>query len=159
MWEIFLGFLRRIRISKRNELLKISRYTRNDTYFNYLFMLKISSSWEYALLLVKYLTHNPGIHTIGIISEKLSIKEPFLRKTANKLEKTDIIISHKWRYGGVELVKKDISVYDILSAVWEDLSIAICSHGKCDSSESCGITPTIANIQRGFDTILKITRL
>ena len=122
-------------------------------------MLKISSSGEYALLLVKHLIHNLGTHTINAISEKLGIKEPFLRKTANKLEKAGIIISHKGRYGGVELVKKDISVYDILSAVWEDLSIAVCSHGTCSSSETCGITPTIANIQRGFDTILKITRL
>lgn len=122
-------------------------------------MLKISSSGEYALLLVKYLSHNPGTHTINTVSERLAIKEPFLRKITNKLEKANIILSHKGRYGGVELVKKDISVYEILSAVGEDLSIAVCSHGKCASSENCGITPTIANIQRGFDTILKITRL
>lgn len=122
-------------------------------------MLKISSSGEYALLLIKYLTHNTGTHTISTVSEKLAIKEPFLRKITNKLEKADIIISHKGRYGGVELIKKDISVYDILQAVGEDLSIAVCSHGSCSSSETCGITPTIANIQRGFDTILKITRL
>lgn len=122
-------------------------------------MLKISSSWEYALLLVKYLTHNTGIHTISAVSEKLSIKEPFLRKIANTLEKASILTSHKGRYGGIELVKKDISVYDILLAVWEDLSITVCSSGKCSSSETCGIVPTISNIQRGFDTILKITRL
>jgi len=80
-------------------------------------MLKISSSGEYALLLIKHLTHNSGTHTISAVSEKLGIKEPFLRKTANKLEKAGIILSHKGRYGGVELVKKDTSVYDILSAV------------------------------------------
>lgn len=61
-------------------------------------MLKISSSGEYALLLIKYLTHNPGTHTIGIVSEKLTIKEPFLRKITNKLEKAGIIASHKGRY-------------------------------------------------------------
>lgn len=80
-------------------------------------MLKISSSGEYALLLIKHLSDNPGTHTISAVSEKLGMKEPFLRKTANKLEKAGIIFSHKGRYGGVELVKKDISVYDILSAV------------------------------------------
>lgn len=122
-------------------------------------MLKISSSGEYALLLVKHLTHNPWIHTISAISEKLVIKEPFLRKTTNKLEKANIITSHKGRYGGIELVKKDISVYDILLAVWEDLNITVCSWGNCSSASTCGIVPTIANIQRGFDTILKITRL
>lgn len=122
-------------------------------------MLKISSSGEYALLLVKHLTHNPGTHTISAISEKLAIKEPFLRKTANRLEKAGIIVSHKGRYGGVELLKKDVSVYDILLAVGEDLSITVCSNGNCSSSETCGIVPTISNIQRGFDTILKITRL
>lgn len=122
-------------------------------------MLKISSSGEYALLLVKYLTHNPGTHTISAVSEKLVVKEPFLRKITNKLENADIIASHKGRYWGIELVKKDISVYDILRAVGEDLNITICSHGNCNSSETCGIVPTIANIQRGFDTILKITKL
>ena len=80
-------------------------------------MFKISSSGEYALLLVKYLAHHPGIHTISTVSEKLAIKEPFLRKVANTLEKSNILISHKGRYGGIELVKKDISVYDILLAV------------------------------------------
>ncbi len=122
-------------------------------------MLKISSSWEYSLLLVKYLSQNPGTHTIAFVSEKLSIKEPFLRKITNKLEHTGIIVSHKGRYGGIELLKKDISVYDILLAVWEDLNITVCSGGECSSSANCGISPTIANIQRGFDTILKITRL
>ncbi|MDD5377400.1 MAG: Rrf2 family transcriptional regulator [Candidatus Gracilibacteria bacterium] len=122
-------------------------------------MLKISSSGEYALLLVKYLINNPGTHTIASISEKLIIKEPFLRKITNKLEKAGIITSHKGRYGGIELMKKDTSVYDILTAVGEDLNITVCSHGNCRSSETCGIVPTIANIQRGFDTILKITRL
>lgn len=80
-------------------------------------MLKISSSGEYALLLVKYLNQNPGTHTIASVSEKLSTKEPFLRKITNKLENTGIIASHKGRYGGIELLKKDISVYDILLAV------------------------------------------
>lgn len=122
-------------------------------------MLKISSSWEYALLLVKYLTHHPGTHTIGTVSEKLATKEPFLRKITNKLEHAGIITSHKGRYGGIELIKKDISVYDILLAVWEDLNITVCSSGTCSASATCGIVPTIANIQRGFDTILKITRL
>lgn len=122
-------------------------------------MLKISSSGEYALLLVKYLTNNPWTHTIGSVSERLATKEPFLRKITNKLEKAGIITSHKGRYGGIELQKKDTSVYEILSAVGEDLSITVCSHGSCSSSETCGIIPTIANIQRGFDTILKITKL
>jgi DNA-binding IscR family transcriptional regulator len=68
-------------------------------------------------------------------------------------------VSYKGRYGGIELVKKDISVYDILLAVWEDLNITICSWGTCNTSDTCGIVTTIAHIQRGFDTILKITRL
>lgn len=93
------------------------------------------------------------------MSEKLAIKEPFLRKITNKLEKAGIVISHKGRYGGIELIRKDISVYDILLASGEDLNITVCSGGTCNSSETCGIVPTIANIQRGFDTILKITRL
>lgn len=122
-------------------------------------MLKISSSWEYALLLVKYLTDNPGIHTIGDISIALTSKEPFLRKIANRLENTGIISSKKGRYGGVELARKWTSVYDILSAVGEDLSITVCSSGSCEFSHSCGISPTISNIQRWFDTILKITKL
>lgn len=122
-------------------------------------MLKISSSGEYALLLVKYLTDHPGIHTINEVSVALSTKEPFLRKIANKLEKNGIITSKKGRYGGIELAKKGISIYEILSSVGEDLSITVCSSGTCEFSHSCGISPTIANIQRGFDTILKITKL
>jgi DNA-binding IscR family transcriptional regulator len=52
-----------------------------------------------------------------MISEKIIAKEPFLRKITNKLEKANIVVSYKGRYGGIELVKKDISVYDILLAV------------------------------------------
>ena len=122
-------------------------------------MFKISASSEYALLLVKFLSENPGIHTLEKLSENTGIPLPMLRKVAAKLEKSGIVTSKKGRTGGVSSCRENVSVKDVLVAAGENLSIALCSGKGCSSSSNCSIAPVIKNLQRGFESILSITRL
>lgn len=79
-------------------------------------MFKISASSEYALLLVKYLSENEGIHTLQTASKNTGIPLPMLRKVSAKLEKRGIVISKKGRSGGILATKGPWSVKDVLVA-------------------------------------------
>lgn len=122
-------------------------------------MFKISASSEYALLLVKYLSENPGIHTLENVSEATGIPLPMLRKVASKLEKGGIVASKQGRSGGISSIRPNVSVKDVLVAAGENLSIALCSGKGCSSAQHCSIAPVIKNLQRGFESILSITKL
>ncbi len=122
-------------------------------------MFKISASSEYALLLVKHLSERSDFHTLPTLSEETGIPLPMLRKISTKLEKGGIVTSKKGRNGGISAVPGSWSVKDVLLAAGEDLSIALCSGKGCASSNRCSIAPTVRNLQRGFESILSITKL
>ena len=123
-------------------------------------MFKISASSEYALILVKHLSERPGLRTLETVSSDTGIPLPMLRKVSNRLERAGIVESKKGRAGGIGLRAGEFSVKDVLVAAGENLSIAVCS-GKegCVSSGKCSIAPIVRNLQRGFETILAITKL
>lgn len=79
-------------------------------------MFKISASSEYALILVKYLSERPGIHTLEKLSTDTGIPLPMLRKVASKLEKGGIVVSKKGRSGGISASAAQFSVKDVLVA-------------------------------------------
>ncbi|EKE29660.1 MAG: hypothetical protein ACD_2C00130G0011 [uncultured bacterium (gcode 4)] len=122
-------------------------------------MLKISAQSEYALILIRYLLKSTVSQKISDISAKTTIKEPMLRKIVNKLENKQILSSIKWRNWWILLKQREISVYEALDAMWEDLNVAICSGKKCSKNDSCGIAPIISNLQRWLDAVLKITKI
>lgn len=122
-------------------------------------MLKISAQSEYALILVAYLLKKNDFNKIGDISIETQIKEPILRKIANRLEKWWVIISNKWRNWGIKANVTSISVYDVLNIMWENLGVALCSSKVCDKSWKCEIWSVVANLQRWLESVLKITKL
>lgn len=122
-------------------------------------MLKLSARSEYSMILVRHLLKFNEYKKISEISTETWLKEPILRKIVNKLEKAWIISSNKWRNGWILIIQKEISVYDLLSIMWEDLSVAVCTNKVCSKNKDCAINPIIANLQRWLDAVLKITKL
>jgi DNA-binding IscR family transcriptional regulator len=73
-----------------------------------------------------------------------------------------IIKTIKWRKGWVKLWKKlnQISIYDVLNSVWEDLSISDCTKWSlCYNIDNCNISSLIWNLQKNFNVILKLKTL
>ena len=95
-------------------------------------MIKLSKKWDYGLKAISYLAGKKWtLVTIGEISKELAISETFLRRIVNDFEKADLLKTIKWRNGGVILERelRSISLYDIFSSLWEDLSITNCTAG------------------------------
>lgn len=112
-------------------------------------MLKISARGEYALLLVRYLLRTSEIRTIAQTAREIAISESLIRKIANDLEHAEILRSVKGRNGGILIAKQEISVYEVLAAVGEDLALTVCTgNALCALSTDCTLSPLIRNLQR-----------
>lgn len=122
-------------------------------------MLKISAKSEYAIILITFLLGIKDFMKINEISLETNINEPILRKIVNKLETWGLIISNKWRNGGVKIAKPDITVYEVLSSMWENLWVAMCSKKICNKSWTCKIWWVIKDLQRWLESVLKITKI
>jgi len=122
-------------------------------------MLKISAKSEYAIILVTFLIEIKDFMKINEISLETNINEPILRKIANKLEKWGLIISNKWRNGGIKIAKKDITVFEVLNSMWENLWVAICSKKICHKAWDCKIWWVIKNLQKWLESVLRITKI
>lgn len=126
-------------------------------------MLKLSKKWSYALKAVIYIA-NPGLELVKIrnISENQAISETLLRRLIADLERTWILETIKWRSGWVRLWKKsfEISIYDILKAVWEELWISSCTRWiDCWNIDICLTTWLYSSLQKWFNSILKLHTL
>lgn len=125
-------------------------------------MIKLSKKWGYALKAVMYLAQNNILLKVNEIATSQNISESLLRRIIADLEKTWILKTIKWRNWGI-LIWKDlsaISVYDILSSVWEELSIRECSSWIiCDNNDNCLTVNLIKNLQKWFNGLLKINTL
>jgi len=126
-------------------------------------MIKLSKKWWYALKAIIYVaTKNPKLIKILDISKDLDISESLLRRIISECEKSWILITLKWRTWGVRIWMElnDISVYDILNSVWEELWISDCTKWViCDNSDSCSTTSLFWNLQKSFNWILKLQTL
>lgn len=126
-------------------------------------MLKLSKKWWYALKAVLYVAeNNESLLKISNLAEDLSISESLLRRIISDLDKSCIITTIKWRSWGIKIGMelKDISVYDILNSVWEELWITDCTKWYfCDNLEFCNTTDFLINIQKSFNGILKLNTL
>jgi Rrf2 family protein len=126
-------------------------------------MIKLSKKWWYALKAIIYVaTKNPKLIKILDISKDLNISESLLRRIISECEKSWILITLKWRTWGVRIWMElnDISVYDILNSVWEELWISDCTKWViCDNSASCSTTSLLWNLQKSFNWILKLQTL
>lgn len=126
-------------------------------------MIKLSKKWDYGLKAISYLAGKKWtLVTIWEISKELAISETFLRRIVNDFEKADLLKTIKWRNGGVILERelRSISLYDIFSSLWEDLSITNCTAGmSCKNQENCVTTSTLKSLQKWFSSLLKIHTL
>lgn len=126
-------------------------------------MLKVSKKWSYALKATIYLAKEHGqlIH-VSSIAESENIPEALLRRIISDLDKAQLVETVKGRNGGVKMSReiKKISVYDILSAIWEELWLSNCSKGIfCDQLQNCATTRLYNNLQWGFNSLLKMYTL
>lgn len=126
-------------------------------------MINLSKTGSYALKAMIHLANNPAkFFTIKEIATDLVISESLLRRIIANLEQAGIILSVKWRNWWVKISKKisEISVYDILKASWENMNISDCTGWlKCKNIDKCSTTWVLNNIQKWFNTLLKMQTL
>lgn len=132
-------------------------------------MLKLSKKWWYALKAILYIAENDnklcpegstsGLLKIWDLSKDLDISESLLRRIISDLEKSWVVLTIKGRIWWVKLWMelKDISVYDILNSVWEELWITECTKWLfCWNIDNCSTTNLLWNLQKSFNWILKL---
>jgi len=126
-------------------------------------MIKLSKKWNYALKSVIFIaTKNPQLLKIKDISTELNISESLLRRIVANLEKSHILETIKWRNWGVKM-KKDlskVSIFDILSSSWEDMTISSCTSWiKCKNKKTCLTSNIFNNLQKWLHSMLKMQTL
>lgn len=58
------------------------------------------------------------------------------------------------------LIPTSPSLYDVLLAMGEDMNVALCTHGsQCNQAHVCRISSTLKRLQRGMESLLKITKI
>ncbi|MCH8518588.1 Rrf2 family transcriptional regulator [Candidatus Gracilibacteria bacterium] len=123
-------------------------------------MLKLSQTGDDALNALCYIAeHTPQVVQIRDIAQHHGVSESCLRLIIADLAKARIIETKQGRGGGVFLIKKpsQISIYDVLLAVGEELGIVDCTRGThCERMQNCYSTHILSNLQRGMHSLLKM---
>lgn len=126
-------------------------------------MIKLSKKWDYWLKSIAHLALKKWeIIKISHLSQELWISETFLRRIINDFEKSWLLKTIKWRnwWVIVERELKTISLYDIFSSLWEDLSITNCTSWKfCLNEEKCMSSVILNSLQKWFTTLLEMYTL
>lgn len=126
-------------------------------------MIKLSKKWDYGLKAISYIAQSQDkILKISDISKNLDISEAFLRRIINNFEKANLVKTLKWRNGGVYIDKNlaQISLYDILLSLDEDLFITSCTSGEyCKNENTCVTTNVLKSLQKWFSALLKLNTL
>lgn len=136
-------------------------------------MIKLSKKWSYALKAVIYIAKKSsplldkeglggGLVHITDISDDEKISLSMLRRIVPELEKSWVVETIKWRKWWIKLWKKvhQISVYDILLSIWEELWITDCTKWlECENSSNCWTEVLLWNLQKWFNTLLNIYTL
>jgi Rrf2 family protein len=125
-------------------------------------MIKLSKKWSIALKAVINIAKKEKLAKITDISEEEKISLWMLRRVIPELEKVWILETIQWRNWWIKLAKKiyQISVFDILFAVWEELWISDCTKWlECENSNNCWTEALLWNLQKWFNTLLNIYTL
>jgi len=125
-------------------------------------MIKLSQTWDDALKALCYIADRWDMVQIKDIVASQGMSETCLRQIIPDLHKAGILISKQWRGWGVVLGMdaSQISVYDILLAVWEELWLTDCTKDiYCEKKDDCYTTDVLWNLQRGFNSLLKMQTL
>jgi Rrf2 family transcriptional regulator, nitric oxide-sensitive transcriptional repressor len=123
-------------------------------------MIRLSETWYYALNALLFIAKNKEkLVKIKDIASGEKISESLLRRIIAKLEWVGILKTIRGRNGWVALAKeeKNISFYDILEAVGEDLVIRGCVEWVyCSRKKDCHTSEALFSLQKGFNSLLKI---
>lgn len=125
-------------------------------------MIKLSKKWSYAIKAVIFIAQSSETTKISTISKSENISESLLRRIIADLEKASIIITIKWRNWGIKLWKQtnQISIYDILLSIWEELWITNCTKWiSCFNHENCSTTDFYSILQTWLNSLLKMYTL
>jgi len=90
------------------------------------------------------------------------MSETCLRRIIPDLHKAGILVAKQGRGGGVQLAREasKISLYDIFLAVGEEIGITDCTKWQvCERQSDCYTTDVLGNLQRGFNSLLKMQTL
>lgn len=111
-------------------------------------MLKLSARSEYALRVIDFLRRNKTSADIRAISVGTGVPESLLRKIIGRLVVSGILISQRGRSGGISMEDKLYSLYEVLVAMGEDISLVKCTHESCSEIDRCGISTTLKRVQK-----------
>lgn len=125
-------------------------------------MIKLSQTWDDALKALCYIADRGDLVQIKDIAWSQGMSETCLRRIIADLNRAGILKTKQGKGGGVLLAlpKEKISVYDIFLAVGEEMGITDCTTGKsCEFEANCYTTWVLWNLQRGFNSLLKLQTL
>jgi len=125
-------------------------------------MIKLSKKWDYGLKAISYIARQEKRVKISDISKELDISESFLRRIVHDFEKKGLLTTIKGRNVWVFIDKnlQEISLYDILLSLEEDLFITQCTSGEyCKNQDVCVTTDVLKSLQKGFTALLKLYTL
>lgn len=126
-------------------------------------MIKLSQKWSYAIKAIIYIANNSDdLVKISDISSSQKISESLLRRIIADLDKSGLIKTTKWRNWWIKLWREinNISTYDILEAIWEDLYVRKCTAGEsCNNHEDCTTSNLYWDLQKWLNWILKLYTL
>jgi Rrf2 family protein len=136
-------------------------------------MIKLSKKWSYALKSIIFIAKKSAVFwnrksrsewlvRVSEISESENISLWMLRRIIADFERSWIVETVKWRNWWIMLWKHahQISLYDILDAVGEELWITDCTKWlSCENQNSCSTEKIFWNLQKGFNTLLNIYTL
>jgi len=125
-------------------------------------MIKLSKKWSIALKSVIYIAKKEELVKMTDISDSEKISLWMLRRIIPELEKSWILETIQGRNWWIKLWKKihQISVFDILNSVSEELWITDCTKWlECENSNHCWTEVLLWNLQKWFNTLLHIYTL
>ncbi len=125
-------------------------------------MIKLSQTWSDALKAMCYIADHGGLVCIKDIVSHEGMSETCLRRIIADLNTGWVLKTTQWRGGGVRLARSvnTISIYDIFFAVGEEMGITDCTKWEpCEKQHDCYTTDVLWNLQRWFNSLLKMQTL
>jgi Rrf2 family protein len=125
-------------------------------------MIKLSQTWDDALKALCYIADRGDLVQIKDIVAHEGMSETCLRRIIPDLHKARILIAKQGRWGWVMLATdgSQVSLYDIFLAVGEEIWITDCTKDiYCEKKDTCYTTDVLWNLQKGFNSLLKMQTL
>ncbi len=99
--------------------------------------MKLSTKGRYGLKAMYYLAQENSLLSLKQLSLKAEIPEPYLEKILGILRKEKLIETTRGSLGGYSLSRPadEISIGEILRALEDNLYLAACNGGKCNSKD------------------------